>query len=252
MPRTRRIKSNTGIYHVILKGIDDRNIFLEEPDKIQFLNCLKKTKEEGYLKIYAYCLMNNHVHLIIKEIEELGTSIKRITVSYSFYHNKKYARRGHLFNNRYRSVVIENEDSLLRVIAYIHQNPIKAGITKDANYMWSSHQEYLNIYHNRPTWINAKFIKNYYDNINAYNDAISKIKETVMDSYNKRVWRTDEEIYNIIKKNITFCEIQDIKNLELALRNKTIKDIKDLTNASQRQLSRILGIGRNIIERACL
>ena len=82
MARQARIKSMTGIYHVMLKGIDSRNIFMDDEDKMYFMENLKRAKERGEFKLYAYCLMDNHVHLLLKEGEEVGVSIKRITVGY--------------------------------------------------------------------------------------------------------------------------------------------------------------------------
>ena len=89
MARKARIKSSTGFYHVVLKGIDGRNIFMDEEDKLFFMEKLIRARESGDFKVCAYCLMDNHVHLLLKEGEELGVSIKRITVGYVRYHNQK-------------------------------------------------------------------------------------------------------------------------------------------------------------------
>ena len=83
MPRQPRQKSETGIYHVMVKGIDERNIFLEDGDKKKFMSQLLKAKEKGSFALLAYCLMDNHVHLLLEEIEELGTAMKRINVGYA-------------------------------------------------------------------------------------------------------------------------------------------------------------------------
>ncbi|MFZ5946269.1 MAG: transposase [Bacillota bacterium] len=87
----------------MLKGIDDRNIFLDNEDKLVFLEKLFKVRETVNFMLYGYCLMDNHVHLVLKEAEDIGTSIKRITVGYVHWHNNKYGRKGHLFQNRYLS-----------------------------------------------------------------------------------------------------------------------------------------------------
>ena len=140
MARQSREKSETGIYHVMIRGIDKRNIFLDKEDKIKFLEKLIQAKEAAKFKLYAYCLMDNHVHLLIQESEEIGTSIKRLTVGYVQWHNNKYARTGHLFQNRYMSEVVETEEYLISVLRYIHQNPVKAKMVKNCtNYLWSSY-----------------------------------------------------------------------------------------------------------------
>lgn len=85
MPRSARQKSITGIYHIMLRGIDKRDIFLENEDKMKFLESINKAKETGKFELYGYCLMDNHIHMLIKESEEIGTSVKRITKRELFF-----------------------------------------------------------------------------------------------------------------------------------------------------------------------
>ena len=92
MARQARKRSITGIYHIMLRGIDKRNIFLDDKDKMIFLQKLLKAKESANFNLYGYCLMDNHLHLLIHESEEIGISIKRITVGYAIWHNNKYGR----------------------------------------------------------------------------------------------------------------------------------------------------------------
>lgn len=120
MPRQARVRSITGIYHIMLRGIDKRDIFLENEDKLKFLECIERAKAKGNFKVLGYCLMDNHIHMLLKESEEIGTSIKRITVGYVGWHNKKYDRTGHLFQNRYLSEPVTTEEYLLTVLRYIH------------------------------------------------------------------------------------------------------------------------------------
>ena len=89
MPREAREKSKTGIYHVLLRGIDKRDLFLDDDDRRKFVRNLEQAKEKGGLDVYGYCLMDNHIHLLVKEGEEIGESIKRITVGYVGWHNQK-------------------------------------------------------------------------------------------------------------------------------------------------------------------
>lgn len=90
MARQAREKSSTGVYHVILKGLDGRSIFLDHEDRLMSMDKLEKARQAGGFKLYAYCLMDNHVHLLMKEGETLGQSIKRITVGFVQLHNKKW------------------------------------------------------------------------------------------------------------------------------------------------------------------
>ena len=129
----------------MLRGINGQIIFEDREDSIKLLETIKSYREESGYEIYGYCLMNNHIHLLIKEgCEELGTVFRRIGARYVYWYNRKYSRRGHLFQDRYKSEVVEDDGYLLTVLRYIHQNPLKAGIVKNIEkYPWSSYQEYI-------------------------------------------------------------------------------------------------------------
>jgi len=140
MPRIRRAVSDTGIYHVMLRGINQQRIFEDENDYQFFLAKLAFIKEESPFYLFSYCLLSNHIHLLIQEKEcSLAYLFKRLETSYAYYFNKKYTRTGHLFQDRFKSEPIEEDTYLLAVIGYIHQNPVRAGICCDAvKYRWSS------------------------------------------------------------------------------------------------------------------
>lgn len=128
----------------MLRGIDKRDIFIDAEDNVKFLQKLLKAKGTVSFKLFGYCLMDNHVHLLIKESEDIGTSIKRITVGYVQWHNRRHERTGHLCQNRYMSEAVEDESYLINVLRYIHQNPVKAGLSKNVEeYKWSSYNEYI-------------------------------------------------------------------------------------------------------------
>jgi len=145
MPRKSRKLSSTNIYHVMTRGNRKQDIFLEDEDRFKFIKILKKAKQKKEYTLYAYCLMNNHVHLLIKEKDEqLSQTMKRINVSYVNYFNQKYQQVGHLFQDRFRSEPIEDESYLLAVLSYIHNNPLNAFIVKDLDeYTWSSYRLYV-------------------------------------------------------------------------------------------------------------
>jgi REP element-mobilizing transposase RayT len=133
MPRQAREKSSSGIYHIMLRGINRQDIFHDEEDKMRFIETLKNYKSICEYKVYGYCLMSNHIHLLIKEGKEtISQAMKRIGASYVYWCNMKYERYGHLFQDRYKSEKVEDDKYLLVVLRYIHQNPIKAGIVEEA------------------------------------------------------------------------------------------------------------------------
>ena len=153
MPRQSRQHSNSGVYHVMLRGIDRCDIFADDQDRGKFLKILRAVTapedSDGkplppYCNIHAYCLMDNHVHLLIAEgAEDIGTVMKRIGVSYVSYYNKRHERLGPLFHDRFRSEPVDDTDYFITLLRYIHQNPVEAEmVTAPGQYRWSSWHEY--------------------------------------------------------------------------------------------------------------
>ncbi|MCQ2458038.1 MAG: transposase [Clostridia bacterium] len=138
MPRAARTKSETGLYHIMLRGMDHRDIFMDDEDRKRFLETLDKVREVSGFKLYAYCLMENHVHLLLQEgTEPLEVVFKRIGISYVYYYNWKHELSGHLFQDRFRSEPIDTDAYFLDVLRYICRNPVEAGLSDKAfEYPW--------------------------------------------------------------------------------------------------------------------
>jgi len=135
-----RAKSENGIYHVIVRGINRQNIFQDEEDKGVYLDRLYQYKTECGVKIYAYCLMSNHVHMLVKETDKpLNEFMKKLGTSYSYRFNRKYDRVGHLFQDRYKSEPVNDDAYFLMVFRYIHRNPGRAGLMP---FSWTSYVDY--------------------------------------------------------------------------------------------------------------
>ncbi len=114
MSRHSRIESDSGIFHVIMRGINKQIIFEDDEDKQRFLETVVRYKEICKYEIYSYCLMSNHIHLLLKESNEsISNIIKRISSSYVFWYNKKYGRCGHLFQERFKSEVVLDDSYFL-------------------------------------------------------------------------------------------------------------------------------------------
>ena len=145
MPRQARRKSESGIYHIILRGINQQTIFHDDEDNRKFLFVLNYYKNICNYKILAYCLMKNHIHLLLKEEgEDLSLIMKRIAGKYVYWYNAKYNRIGHLFQDRFKSEPVEDDAYLITALRYIHQNPVKAQISPDiSEYPYSSYNEYI-------------------------------------------------------------------------------------------------------------
>ncbi|MDO7785874.1 REP-associated tyrosine transposase [Desulforamulus aquiferis] len=246
MPRYARERSETGIYHIMMRGIDKRDIFIKDDDYEKFLHYIEKAKEKSGITLLAYCLMTNHLHLLIKEgKEQIGDSIKRISVGYAQYHNRKYGRTGHLFQNRYNSEPVNDEKYLLTVLRYIHQNPIKAGIVKViGDYKWSSYLDYLKL-QSRIT--DQDIAMGFFNNTEKFKEFHNQDNTDSCLGYEEKKRYTDEELKKEIKGIV---EIQKLQFMETKERDSMIKRIKKETGASIRQLERALGIGRSIIQNA--
>lgn len=145
MARTARKHSESGIYHVILRGINRQQIFFDETDYAYFVRLLCKYKSVSGYDLFAYCLMGNHIHLLMRERNEpLAVVMKRIGGAFAYWYNGKYERTGHLFQDRFKSEVIDSERAFIAVLRYILRNPVKAGMCKrPEDYKYSSGREYL-------------------------------------------------------------------------------------------------------------
>lgn len=248
MPRLARVKSITKIYHIMLRGIDKRDIFIEDEDRFKFLDNINNAKKIGNFELYGYCLMDNHVHILIKENEEIGISIKRITVGYVGWHNKKYERVGHLFQNRFLSEPVTTEKYLLTVLRYIHQNPVKANMVQRAqDYAWSSFNDYYLYYNNQNTLINGDLIKFYLNTFEEFNK--------FMDTDNNDECLENKTIAHINDKNLKELisleyNVSDLIELPVNEKCKLIKDIYRKKSSSIRQLSRVFGLGKTLVEKA--
>jgi REP element-mobilizing transposase RayT len=140
MPRIKRPESATGIYHVMLRGVNRGQLFENDADYLKFLSFLKEVKADSGFTLYAYCLMNNHVHLLLKtEHGSLARIFRRLGTRYAAWFNKKYDRAGHLFQDRYKSEAVEDDAYFITVLCYIYQNPVKAGLCQTGlAYRWGS------------------------------------------------------------------------------------------------------------------
>lgn len=247
MPRQARKKSESRIYHVMLRGINQQQIFEEAEDCDKFLDVMRDCKEICQYDVYAYCIMGNHIHLLIKEgTETLEQVFKRICGRFVYWYNIKYRRVGHLFQDRFKSEPVDSNEYLLTVVRYIHQNPIKAGLCKRvSDYVYSSYGEYIG---------NSNLVdRDYILGICGERDFIelnnSICDDSCLDISEKVIARvTDEQAKTLIRK-ISKCEsVAAFQDLELAKRDKALKKLRE-KGLSIRQLSRLTGISISVIRK---
>jgi len=144
MSRPLRIEYPDAWYHIMNRGRRYEAIFENKNDYSIFLDLLQETIEIFHIKVSAFCLMQNHYHLLIQTPEaNISRSMRHINGVYTQRFNKIHGYDGHLFRGRYKSILIDADSYLLQVMRYIHRNPITSGLTENLNYTWSSHKAYL-------------------------------------------------------------------------------------------------------------
>ncbi len=143
MAREKRVYSDTGMYHIIMRGVGQQVIFYDDDDRYAFLKRLAKYSGNKFI-IYAYVLMDNHIHLLAYS-NDISAEIKRMNISFVYWYNKKYERYGHLYQNRFLSEAIDNDRYMKQCVRYVLLNPVNAGICpRAADYEWSSYHSYFN------------------------------------------------------------------------------------------------------------
>ena len=246
MPRAARKRSESGYYHVLIRGIGKQNIFEDDEDRQRFIDTMKRYKKELKFEIHAYCIMGNHVHLLIKDIDDkLDLILKKIEGSYAYFFNWKYERVGHLFQDRFKSEVVDNDKYYLTVLRYIHQNPVKAGLSKIEEYRWSSYSEYISSCGITDTGFALDLLgskEKYIEFMNESSD--TKCLEII--NTNRM---TDENATAIIRKKYKIKNAQVIQKLPIEQRNQLLHQIKE-DGLSIRQISRLTGINRGIVLKA--
>ena len=248
MPRRARQLSPTGIYHIMLRGINQQQILEDIEDNEKFIEILKDCKLISGYKLYAYCLMGNHLHLIIRaEKEPLELIFKRICGRYVYWYNAKYRRVGHLFQDRFKSEPIEDEGYFLSVLRYIHKNPVKAGLVKKlGEYPYSSYSCYMDSKGDSLVDIDFALDMMSREQLEEFHSEASE------DSYldiKERLFRlTDEQAKEIIRKVSKCKNTSEFQLLEVKVRNSYIRKLRE-ESLSIRQISRLTGVSKGIVER---
>lgn len=245
MPRCARVKSESGFYHVIAKGSGGQNLFEGAYDHRAFLELLAKACEKGGVHVIAYCLMSNHVHLLLEDAEgRLGEVMKSVLTGYAQRFNKLGDRVGHVFQQRFKSQPIEDEGYLLRAIRYIHNNPAKAGICAARDYPWSSYHEYVGV----PVLVDATLALELCGGIEGF-VAFSASEDEEGYRFYERTRLSDAEARQLASGILGEIALTDLKALERGHRNALLFELKD-AGLSISQIQRLTGIGRGVIARA--
>lgn len=222
MPRTARVKSESGYMHLITRGNGKQVIFVNRDDYLVYLALLKKYSQETGIAVCAYCLMGNHVHLLIRDQKDsVSLFMQKLNGSYSGFFNEKYERCGHLFQDRFMSEPIEEDEYLLRVFRYILNNPQKAGICSAADYEWSSYR----FYENDASFVNTSDIADILGSWEEYAGYIAIENDDEFLEYDSRK-RDDEWAAAIIKNELGAENGIDLQSWDWKRRNSALKLLK--------------------------
>jgi len=164
MTRSLRIQYPGAFYHVTSRGNERKEVFRSFGDRERFLTYLDSATERYGAVIHVYCLMNTHYHLFIETPSaNLSKIMQHINGAYTAYFNRRWERSGHLFQGRYKAIVVEADEYAMELSRYVHLNPVRAGIVeKPEEYEWSSFRYYISN-GNIPRWLKRDFILGYFD-----------------------------------------------------------------------------------------
>lgn len=163
MARPLRIEYPGAFYHITSRGNERRNIFRDDKEREQFLSYFGTATERYKAVIHVYCLMSNHYHLLLEmPLGNLSQIMHHINGAYTTYFNKRHKRSGHLFQGRYKAIVVDKDEYAAELSRYIHLNPVRAGIVKTPDeYPWSGYRYYSGK-RKRPEWLVLDFILSYF------------------------------------------------------------------------------------------
>lgn len=240
----------------MLRGNERKNIFNCDEDKQRFMETLYEKKQGGRFYLHAFCLMDNHIHLMLGEgIEDLARVMKRITVSYVYYFNKKYKRVGHLFQDRFKSEIVEQDSYILSLARYIHQNPVKAGMVKKMDdYKWSSYNCYLNEDNYFAKMLDTDTVlglfsedrktamKKFWEYMN------KESEETFVDMVEEEDVVDEEEARKVFEKMLIENGLEEneekIQNMDIL-----VKEFRAKTNLSIRKIAVITGLNKDKVNK---
>ncbi|NLX83640.1 MAG: transposase [Clostridiales bacterium] len=240
------------MYHIMLRGTNKQNIFHDQEDYQCFLKGLEKYRLLCGFHLYAYCLMPNHVHLLLREDEEgevIGSIMLRLTTWYVYRYNTKYERSGALFEGRFKSEPVEDDRYFLTVLRYIHRNPVKAGIARSpSQYPFSSFQRYES--HDADQLIEKDLLLSLIDqnSLQAWHEGTDREQCLEVSETRKHNRLTDESALQVMKKAGKIDHMEQFKQLNEKRQAATIRQMLH-SGASYRQTVRLTGISMALVRK---
>ncbi len=264
MARPLRIEYNGALYHITARGNERNPIYREEWDYQKFLDILAELPQRYGILIHGYVLMGNHYHLLIETPKGNITKVMHyLNATYTGYFNKKYGRVGHLFQGRYKGLLIEKERYLLSVSRYIHLNPVRAGISRrPEEYKWSSYPEYIGR-EKKNKWLTSEWILGRYSRdeakarrlYKAFVDEGLTLRENPFEGLKAGLILGSEDFIDEIKKKIGLKKHREIPESRRLIGNIKYEDV--ITVVAKRfetgeQEIRKAGKRNNLARKICL
>ena len=243
-----RTRSEANIYHVTIRGVARQIIFEDDDDRRAFGMRMRRFLEEEGVELYAWCLMVNHVHMLVHaNIETLARFMQRLQISYAAYFNKRHGRTGHLFQDRFDSVATETDEQLMATVRYIHRNPLKIPGQSAQTYEWSSYREYLHT----PFISKTDFVKSLFNSreefIAFHESWDAPNAGRPLSPAEKQL--DDDEAIEYACSLLDLGSITSIAAMEKPQRDSCLAQLKE-RGMTVNQIARITGVGRNIVQRA--
>jgi len=245
MVRVARRVAASGFYHVVLRGCGKQYIFDDDADRWHFYDLMKRELIERGVTVLAWCLMSNHVHLLVlDESRVLSEAMRNLSSSYALYFNRRSGHVGHLFQERFGSFPIEDEGYLLEVVLYIHSNPQNAGLCDADRWFWSSYHEYVG----QPEVTDTALVLELAGGRDGFVSCSAAYGEmTHCFEGRKRVPESDVGV--VAKRALGGVDPTDVKTFERDRRVKALVSLR-ATGLSVRQIERLTGIGAKTITRS--
>lgn len=249
MPHTTRKKSTSGYHHVVPKGLGDQILFENDDKRSEYLCELSEAKSEYGIVLHAYCLMSNHVHLIVEDPQDnLSNAMKFVHERYAMSLSAHTGRKGGVFRRPFWSEPIETDEYLLCAVRYVHANPAAAGICAASDYEWSSARQYLG---KAEGVADTDNVLNMLGGVPGFIEFSQQANSTALAFPSSKLSKhlTDDE-YMRIATSIAGDTVRTLKTVQVATRASVVKTLRT-RGFSVAVISRLTGLGRSEIERYC-
>ncbi len=248
MPHTARKKSESGYYHVVPKAIADQIIFENDADRRYYLELLDTSSADTGCELLAYCLMSNHVHLVVRDMfDALADFMKYANERYGMYLSDKTGRSGGIFRKPFWSEPILSDEHLLSCVRYVHANPTAAGICNPFEYDWSSAKDYLG----RHGLTNTDMILDICGSIDSFIQFSNAMVGCARAFPGSKLIAhlTDDEVLRIAQLNLGKDMLRGMSSLSIQQRNDAIRQLKT-AGLTVRQIVRVTGLGHRTVQNA--